>query len=291
MTRLYQRMGLQINVKKTEIMQVHVEAREPEKISVLGKELENVSCFKYLGSNISSNCNLDDEICYRIGKATAAFGRLTKRVFTNRDLSLATRVMVYHAVCVSSLLYCSESWTLYRRQIKLLERFHISSLQKILGITWRDKVPHRTILERAKCSSMESLLKRNQLRWTGHIVRMSDSRLPKQLLYGELKEGVRSAGGQLKRYKDSTKATMKACHIPASQLEGLAQDRSAWRSAVSAGVRRFEENRNAWLDARRERRHQLREEPTSTNAFPCPECGRTFAAQIGLHSHLREHRR
>ena len=291
MTRLYQRMGLQINVKKTEIMQVHVEARDPEIISVLGKELENVSCFKYLGSNISANCNLDDEICYRIGKATAAFGRLTKRVFTNRDLSLATRVMVYHAVCISSLLYCSESWTLYRKQTKLLERFHISSLQKILGITWRDRIPHRTILERAKCSSMECLLKRNQLRWTGHLVRMPDSRLPKQLLYGELCEGVRSAGGQLKRYKDSTKATMKACHIPASQLEGLAQDRSAWRSAVSAGVRRFEENRNTWLDARRERRHQLREETTTTNAFQCPECGRTFAAQIGLHSHLRTHRR
>ena len=70
-----------------------------------------------------------------------------------------------------------------------------------------------------------------------------------------------------------------------SELEGLSQDRSAWRSAISAGTRRLEENRNAWLDARRVRRHLRREATTSTDVFPCPECGRTFAAHIALHSH------
>ena len=289
MAHLYERMGLQINIRKTEVMQFHADSGEEERITLLGEELKSVSCFRYLGSNISANCDLDDEICYRIGQATAAFGRLTKRVFTNRDLSLETRIMVYQAVCISSLLYCSESWTLYRRQTKLLERYHISSLQKILGITWRDKIPHRRILERTKCPSLEYLLKRNQLRWIGHVVRMPDSRLPKQLLYGELSSGRRSAGGQLKRYKDATKATMKACHIPANELEELVQDRSAWRSTVSAGLRRFEEERNAWLDTRREKRHERRTVPNNTNALPCPECGRMFAARIGLHSHLRAH--
>ena len=32
-----------------------------------------------------------------------------------------------------------------------------------------------------------------------------DGRLPKQLLFGELREGVRCAGGQPKRYKDATR--------------------------------------------------------------------------------------
>ena len=117
------------------------------------------------------------------------------------------------------------------------------------------------------------------------VVRMPDGRLPKQLLFGELREGVRSAGGQLKRFKDASKATMKVCHISASELEGLSQDRSAWRSAISAGTRRFQENRYAWLDARRVRRHLRREVTTSTDVSPCPECGRTFAEQIGLLSH------
>ena len=50
--------------------------------------------------------------------------------------------------------------------------------------------------------SVHTLLKLAQLRWTGHVTRMPDERLPKKILYGELQEGKRSQGGQKKRYKD-----------------------------------------------------------------------------------------
>ena len=39
------------------------------------------------------------------------------------------------------------------------------------------------------------------LRWSGHVVRMNDSRLPKALLYGQLKSGQRPAGRPMKRFK------------------------------------------------------------------------------------------
>ena len=51
--------------------------------------------------------------------------------------------------------------------------------------------------------SVHTLLKLAQLRWTGHVTRMPDERLPKKVLYGELQEGKRSQGGQKKRYKDT----------------------------------------------------------------------------------------
>ena len=99
----------------------------------------------------------------------------------------------------------------------------------------------------------------------------------------------RSAGGQFKRYKDATKTTLKACRIQAPLLEEMAQDRSAWRSAVTAGLQTFEEDRNKWLETRREKRHQRT--TTTDDALVCPECGRTFVAAIRLRSHLRAHRR
>ena len=160
--------------------------------------------------------------------------------------------MVYQTVCISTLLYCGETWTLHRRHLKLRERFHISSLQKILGITWRNKIPHRTILERTKCVSLECMLNRSQLRWVGHVVRMSDNRLPKQLLYGELREGSRRAGGQAKRYKDATNKTLKACHIPSASHENAVQDRTVWRATVKSGLQKFEADRNRWLEERRQ---------------------------------------
>ena len=69
--------------------------------------------------------------------------------------------------------------------------------------------------------SVHTILKLAQLRWTGHVTRRSDERLPKKVLYGELQEGKRSQGGQKKRYKDTLKASRKGFNIPTESWERL----------------------------------------------------------------------
>ena len=195
-----------------------VEVSQPPSID--GEPLKEVLSYEYFGSHISANCSLDDEISHRLGQANGAYGRLRTRVFENHDLTLSTKIMVYHAVVISALLYGSEAWTLYQRQVKLLEQFHMKSLRKLLGVTWRDRVSNLEVLRRTSCVPLESILHRNKLRWVGHVIRSMDNiRLPKQLLYGELSTGARTAGGQLKRYKDSTKKVLKASNIPPENLE------------------------------------------------------------------------
>ena len=59
---------------------------------------------------------------------------------------------------------------------------------------------------------MHSVLKLAQLRWTGHVIRMPDERLPKTVflvIYGELQEGKRSQDGQKKCYIETLKASLK----------------------------------------------------------------------------------
>ena len=62
--------------------------------------------------------------------------------------------------------------------------------------------------------SMHTVLNLAQLRWTGHVIRMPDGRLPKKVLYGELQEGKPSQCGQKKRFKDILKASVKDFNIP-----------------------------------------------------------------------------
>ena len=52
-----------------------------------------------------------------------------------------------------------------------------------------EKVANKEILERTGLPSMEDFLIRQNLRWTGHLMRISPDRVPKQVLYSQLSSG------------------------------------------------------------------------------------------------------
>ena len=151
---------------------------------------------------------------------------------------------------------------------------------------------HNSILSRTGCVSIECMIAERQLRWTGHLIRMDDSRLPKQTLYGEFAVVQRLRGGQKKRFKDGLKTTLKKCHIIPEQVEVLARDRTAWRQLCKTGFDRLEQDRRAHRDDLRQRRHTAA--PTQNippNTLACHLCPLVCRSRIGLVSHLRMHER
>ena len=116
-------------------------------ITISTQELEFVYDFVYLGSMISDTLSLDVELDKCIGKAATMFSRLTERVWLNKKLTAYTKIQVYRTCILSTLLYCSESWTLCAWQERKLTMFHIRCLRHIFGISWQDKVPNRVGLE------------------------------------------------------------------------------------------------------------------------------------------------
>ena len=130
----------------------------------------------------------------RLAKASAAFGRLNQKVWNRRGIRLETKIKVYRAAVLTTLLYGSESWTVYSRHARKLNHFHTVCLRRILGIKWQDRVPDTEVLERAGLPSIISVLMQTQLRWAGHMAQMEDHRLPKQLLFGELTEVKTKSG-------------------------------------------------------------------------------------------------
>ena len=290
---IYNTLGLVINANKTEVMyQWSGVAPQVEPImSIGGAELKISHQFNYLGSILSANCSIDEEVNRRINKASASFGRICKQVVQNHNLRLATKVAVYRAVCLSTLLYGSETFTLYRKHIKILEAFHMQCIKKILGLTWQDRVPHTDMLKHAGLPSIESLLLGRQLKWLGHVFRMPTTRLPKKVLYGQLSEGRRTCGGQKKRFKDQAMTTLRNFKIDPDSFENAAADRVGWRSACHQGAAHFEAERTQQRNERRQRRHGrgLQPHPPLAPHIQCPECGRHCGSRIGLYSHRRTH--
>nr|VZI30760.1 unnamed protein product [Spirometra erinaceieuropaei] len=129
---------------------------------------------------------------------------------------------------------------------------------------------------------------------------MDDERLPKRLFYGDVATGSRRQGGQIRRYKDTLKSSLKCLQINPTNWEELALDRPTWRRTVKTGAAIYEAYRIAAAKAKREaRKSQLRPvsnaaaQPLPTDEdqdYTCPHCDRTFTSHIGLVGHLRIHR-
>ena len=284
--------GLTISLKKTEVIYQPPPRGEyrPPSITIDTTCLSAVHQFTYLGSVISNDASISKDIDNRLSKASSAFGRLRKRVWDNHSLRLTTKIQVYRAVVLSTLLYGSESWVLYRKQLRLLECFHQRCLRSILNIRWQDHITNMEVLERAQLPSIECTLLVRQLRWTGHVSRMEDIRLPKAVLYSELCQGKRDRSGPRKRFKDQLKYQLTVAGLEAKTWETAAADKNAWRSAVNnAAMKLSNISKTAAMHkrARRKESSQTSSVATSGQEFKCTTCPKICLSRIGLYQHQR----
>ena len=136
---------------------------------------------------------------------------------------------------------------------------------------------------------IEMIVRKMQLRWAGHVARMSDKRIPKQLLFGELTIGTRTVGRPLLRWKDSLKDTLKQSNISTTHWQDTATDRSAWRRSIHDGLVLYDDSRRERNATKRARRHAARNATSSASqdAYMCRHCGRTCSSRIGILSHER----
>ncbi|VDM00774.1 unnamed protein product [Schistocephalus solidus] len=112
-------------------------------------------------------------------KASQAFGRLQAFVWNRHGIHLKTKLKMYKAVVLMTLLYGAETWTVYSNQSRKLNHFYLSCLRRILKLRWQDRMPDTEVLEWTGILSIPAMLRQVQLRLSGHLVRMDDERLPK----------------------------------------------------------------------------------------------------------------
>ncbi|KAJ1138529.1 hypothetical protein NDU88_004910 [Pleurodeles waltl] len=180
-----------------------------------------VDKFTYLSSTLSRSVKVDNEVDTCITKAGFAFGWLRESVWERRGIKLSTKLKMYKTVVVPTLLCACETWTVYERHAKKLNRFHMNCLRRLLKITWQNKVPDKDVLSQTGLPSIYTLLRRAQVRWEGQLVCMPETRLPKRLCYGELAEGKQTQGEQKKSFKDMLKVSLKNFGIELDSWETL----------------------------------------------------------------------
>ncbi|XP_014278470.1 uncharacterized protein [Halyomorpha halys] len=160
-----------INVRKSKTMHI---VREQENIEILciGESIEMVDEYTCLGTVISRNGKVDQEISNRIKKVNVLYYHLCNTVIEKRKVENNVKVHIFKAIHLPTLLYGSESWVPLDKDLSRDTAMEMRYLWKVAGRTRRDRIRNERTIEDVRTVTID----KRQLRWFGHLCRMSEDR-------------------------------------------------------------------------------------------------------------------
>lgn len=259
--RLAESLGLKLSIKKSETMTVN--AADKCIVEMDGGKLAVCMQFRYLGSIICDDGDLQHELARRISRAQGAWNTLS-HVWKDNRLTVATKVRIYKASVLPVLLYGCETWAVSERQVRRLESFQIRCVKKLAktnylkmrdnGISYLDLLQSLSS-EKAKLHTIRWTMQSKLLSWVGHLARMDDNRIPKLLLFGKFpdpqdnqqREDSPSQNaflGRWNRYRDVIHKALEEREVMRCQWYEMARIRKIWRKVVSGDYQPENHNPN-----------------------------------------------
>ena len=128
------------NVGKSKVMRCSRYGNEDRMHVVLnGEPLEEVNCFKFLGSQVAADRGYERDLVHRMNEGYRAWGEL-KSVLSNRGLGIEAKKCLYEGIIVPTALYGAEAWGMRsaeRRKVNILE---MKCLRSLVGISRMDSL-------------------------------------------------------------------------------------------------------------------------------------------------------
>jgi len=140
-----------------------------------GNTVESVASFVYHGiwHFIVSDGQCRPDLTRRIGLACAVLMSL-KQTWSDKRLTLDTKLCIYQTLVLSVLLYAADTWTLLSADVRTLDAFRQKCLRQLLGIRRYDRVRNDEVLQRTGLTSLSHLLSRRRISVFGHVARLDD---------------------------------------------------------------------------------------------------------------------
>uniref|UniRef100_K7EXS9 DUF6451 domain-containing protein n=1 Tax=Pelodiscus sinensis TaxID=13735 RepID=K7EXS9_PELSI len=221
-------VGLRIHPGKTNVMKLRT--TNTDKTTVMGEELEEVNDFRYLGSYISADSNIDKEISARIALAAQAFQKLNN-IWKSSLLQTRTKLKIYRSNVRSVLLYAVETWRTNKKIESRLRGFEGWCLHHVLRVRWEQHVTNKEISQRSGINNVVDEIKQRCWRWLGQVLWMSETRLPPMALRWT-PPGKRKRGRPLATWRTTVAEDMKRKGTTWEEVSWLSQDCEDWRRFV-----------------------------------------------------------
>jgi hypothetical protein len=189
--------NLRLSTKKSKVSGFKGVQHLRAKIEVNNQILEQVTCFNYIGCNISYVRSEDPEI--RLAKFLQLRATITRTLL--KRVRKETVLKFYKTLAVPVLLYGAENWTLTVPQKKRIEAAEIKLKRPLAGYTLRDHKYKDDIRSEIGAHSITDKLDIYRTNWHNHLLRMEPYRVP-LLVYRYRPTGRRNVGRPRKRWKE-----------------------------------------------------------------------------------------
>ena len=192
----------------------HEQSQRPQVI-INGHAIENVYFFVYLGSLLQ--CDGDDlaDVAHRMQIAQAVFSELS-HIWSDHRLPQSMKLRLYILAVCSTLAHACEAWVMTPEVCRKLNGFNSRCLHVITKKHYRETATDPVF-------NLLLSIRKRRLRFLGHVLRMSNTRLLKKTLFAYVHGGADVPAGSL----------MMDCEgLSLRDLEDLAHDRAQWKSMV-----------------------------------------------------------
>ena len=139
-------------------------------MTIGGEVVACTSKFKYLGSVIQSNGEIDGDVTNRIQAGWLKW-RAATGVLCDKKFPMRLKGQFYRIAIRPALLYGTECWPVKKVFEHRMEVTKIRMLRWMRGNTIIDRIRNQEFREKLGVAPLSAKMRENRLRWFGHVQR------------------------------------------------------------------------------------------------------------------------
>ncbi|KAK9755495.1 hypothetical protein RND81_01G029500 [Saponaria officinalis] len=202
-------------------------SRLDETFEIDGNVVEGPEFFRYLGSIIQKDGELDGDVAHRIKAGWLKWKSVTE-FLCDKDMPHRLKEKFYRTAIRPALLYSSECWAVKHCHIQKMSVAEMRMLRWMYGHTRKDRLGNEIIREKVEVAPIEDKMMENRLRWFGHVRRRPMDAPVRRLKTWGTEKVVRGRGRPKLTWLRVIENGMRFLGLH----EGMVMERAQWKEMI-----------------------------------------------------------